>query len=344
MEWLIMNITNSSGKLNEDVKILLEQVIAQTFALEAEYKDIKSSYNSLISVVEKIVQILPNALWILNSHDNSLFLSNQEAKRVEGLFKNIDIDIEHQEVKHSDSYYYIKIQRQQDKITIIATDITEQKRKDRLLSMGKVAANLAHEIRNPIGSIELTASSLLKNVDIKHKPMVLDIKKSIWRVEKIIQATLLFTRGVDITVDNFSLKDLLDELDSSIKLLTHTKKIKFIFSIEDSMIRADLYLILIVIQNMFSNSIDSIEELEHNELGVIELRYSQNKDYHIFSILDNGEKIKDVDKLFEPYKTTKIKGNGLGLALSKQIVQKHGGTISFSCEPKQFQFTISKDF
>jgi two-component system NtrC family sensor kinase/two-component system sensor histidine kinase AtoS len=122
------------------------------------------------------------------------------------------------------------------------------------------------------------------------------------------------------------------------------KSFKEKLSTEDSIIRADLYLILIVIQNMFSNSIDSIEELEHNELGVIELRYSQNKDYHIFSILDNGEKIKDVDKLFEPYKTTKIKGNGLGLALSKQIVQKHGGTISFSCEPKQFQFTISKDF
>jgi nitrogen fixation/metabolism regulation signal transduction histidine kinase len=328
---------------DEDLKLLLEQVIAQTYAIEEEYRNIKNSYENLIKIVDNITEVLPDALWIINNEDGSLFLNNSEAKKINGLLEKINIRKKHQEIPYNDSFYYIKTQKQKDKTTILATDITEQKRKDRLLNMGKVAAHLAHEIRNPIGSIELTASSLLKNVDTKHKPMVVDIKKSIWRVEKIIQATLLFTKGVDINIGKFTLKKLIEELDSSIGFFTHSKEIEFKLTDKDATIRADMYLIMMVLQNMISNSIDSIEELDNDNRGLVEFEYEDTDKYHIFSILDNGDKIRDIDKLFEPYKTTKVRGNGLGLALSKQIVEKHGGDIAFFMNPKKFQFTISKE-
>ena len=98
---------------------------------------------------------------------------------------------------------------------------------------------------------------------------------------------------------------------------------------------------MIVLQNFLSNAIDAIEEGECEE-GEIKIAYKEDEQSYIFAISDNGKEIKDSSILFEPFKTTKLKGTGLGLALCKQIIEAHEGSIEFLTFPKTFILKISK--
>ena len=116
-------------------------------------------------------------------------------------------------------FYLLQNNRKNDKQVMSATHITNQKRQERLASMGQVSAHLAHEIRNPIGSISLLTSSLLKRGDEQIKPLVFEMKKALWRVERLINATLLFTKGVNPNRQIHALIDFESDLYDSVCLL-----------------------------------------------------------------------------------------------------------------------------
>jgi len=325
------------------LKNTLESIINQTYIVENEYKELNKSYTNLRQIIEQTIEVLPNAIWVLND-EGGVFLNNSEAKNLDKLFEKIDLSITSDETELDGKYYLIKINKDgvYDKTIVTATDITEEKRKDRLASMGQMAAHLAHEIRNPIGSVALLASTLLKKVDLKHKPLLFEIKKSIWRVERIVKATLLFSKGLVLNKEYFKVSALLDELDTSINYYTYSKDIEFKQYLPDIEIFADLDLLSIVFQNFIFNAIDAIEYDDDSEQGIVEIFYEDSKEHHIFKIFDDGKSIENKDILFEPFKSTKTKGNGLGLALSMQIIQKHDGNITLTEEKKGFKIELKK--
>ncbi len=334
----LLNSLNTDEK--ETFKKGLDDLINQTYVIENEYKKLNASYSSLQNFLEQIIEVQPNALWVIDEN-SELFLQNSEAKKLDGLLKIILKNRDSKEIKYKDLYFIIKIVKQAQKTIISATDITEEKRQERLISMGQVAAHLSHEIRNPIGSVSLLASTLFKKVDIKTKPIVLEMRKSIWRVERIIKATLLFTKGLHVEKNLFNLDDLAQEIEQSISFYTYSKDIDFIFNLKTNQIKGDFELLSLVFQNFIFNAIDAIEDCE-NKNGVVEINYIEDENYHIFTIADNGKDIEDENILFEPFKTTKVKGNGLGLALASQIVKAHNGTIELEKNPKKFLIKLSK--
>nr|WP_236033212.1 HAMP domain-containing sensor histidine kinase [Helicobacter turcicus] len=193
--------------------------------------------------------------------------------------------------------------------------------------MGQISAHLAHEIRNPVGSVALLASTLINRVDLKNKSLVLEIKKSIWRVERIVKATLLFSKGVHCSRSKIDPQNIEDELNESISHYTYSKDIAFVFNFDKEYFEADFDLLCIVLQNFLFNAIDAIEEGE-NEEGIVEINFRNTSEYALFEIYDNGKAIENPEILFEPFKSTKLKGNGLGLALSLQIIEAHNGSIT----------------
>ena len=207
--------------------------------------------------------------------------------------------------------------------------------------MGQVAAHLSHEIRNPIGSVSLLASTLLKKVDPNVKPLVTEIKKAIWRVERIIKATLLFTKSVQINPSFFYLDRLIKECEQAISHYSYTKEVAFHFDLPHVEIKADFELLNLVLQNFIFNAIDAIEECE-KESGNVSISFVEDSEYVILHVKDDGKPIENKNILFEPFKTTKTKGNGLGLALSLQIIQAHNGKINLLEEPKGFEIKIAK--
>jgi len=333
-------LNSLSAKEKELFKQGLADLINQTYVIEDEYKKLGISYNALQDVIHQIIEVQPNALWVFDQ-EGTVFLQNSEAKSIGALLEHIHLQDEPHEIEFEGKSYLIKSVLQGNKKIVTATDITEGKRQERLVSMGQVAAHLSHEIRNPIGSVSLLASTLLKKVDPSVKPIVTEIKKAIWRVERIIKATLLFTKSVQINPNTFLLNSFIKECEQAISLYSYTKEIAFHFDLPAVSVKGDFELLNVVLQNFIFNAIDAIEESD-NETGNVTITFHKNADFMILHVIDDGNAIENKNILFEPFKTTKTKGNGLGLALSLQIIQAHGGKIDLLENPKGFAINIPK--
>ncbi|MCI2235466.1 MULTISPECIES: ATP-binding protein [Helicobacter] len=304
----------------------LKELITQTYEVEKEFIELKALF-------EEVLDILPTAVWVLEQ-GGEIFYQNSLASEIPELLEAFDLQkTKRQEIELDSKVYLVQTNQKLNKIIISATDITSEKRRERLASMGQISAHLAHEIRNPVGSVALLASTLLKRVDIKNKTLVLEIKKSIWRVERIIKATLLFSKGVHIQKSKIDPQKLQDELEESLSYYTYSKNIHFAFDFSGESFEADFDLLCIVLQNFLFNAIDAIEEGE--EEGAVEISYQKTDKGVVFRIFDNGKPIENPQILFEPFKSTKLKGNGLGLALSLQIIQAHEGSIELLAENKK---------
>ena len=99
---------------------------------------------------------------------------------------------------------------------------------------------------------------------------------------------------------------------------------------------------MIVLQNFLYNAIDAIEEAEEEE-GTIGMEIEIDKENVLLRIEDSGIPIEDPNILYEPFKTTKTKGHGLGLALSKEIIDAHGGKITLLEEKKGFVIKLPRE-
>ncbi len=332
----------SSMKESEQKTLLkqLESLIEQTYSVEREYIALTNSYDQLQSLVKQIIEVLPNALWVLNA-DRSIFLHNSEAERLEGLLDLIDLEAKEAETAFKERFYLVKISATESKRIVSATDITEQKRRERLASMGQMAAHLAHEIRNPIGSIALLVSSLSKRVVPKNRPIVDEIKRSLFRVERIIKSTLMYSKGVNPVISSIPLKHIEKECRAAVDSYSYTKPIVFHYSFSDTALKADADLLSLALQNFIFNAIDAIEQSE-DESGEVWIGCEEDVESFRFTIEDSGVPIEESERIFEAFYTTKTKGNGLGMVLARQIVEAHNGRIVVENDPKRFTLFLPK--
>lgn len=275
------------------------------------------------------------------NEDGSVFLQNSKARELWELLKLLEYNSDDYELNFESKSYIVKSSSYKDKIMLSATDITEQKRKENLVTMGQMAAHLSHEIRNPIGSISLLSSTLRKRVIPENMAIVDEIQKSVSRIDRIIKATLMFSKGVDANKSKITWSELRESIDMSIGYYAYSKDITFVFPQEDFSMYADKDLLDMLFSNFIINSIDAIE-LDEEEEGTIEIRYEVDDIFHYFYIYDTGVAIENKEELFEAFKSTKVKGNGLGLILSRQIAQAHGGEVALlDANKKCFEIKIA---
>jgi two-component system NtrC family sensor kinase/two-component system sensor histidine kinase AtoS len=150
----------------------------------------------------------------------------------------------------------------------------------------------------------------------------------------------MFSKGVSAQKNALRWSQIREALNSAIGYYSYAKPIEFNFPEEDFELFGDLDLLTMLFTNFVFNAIDAIE-LDEEEEGKIEIYYSMNETHHIFEIYDSGIPIENKKWLFEAFKSTKERGNGLGLVLSKNIVLSHGGEIGLcSGDRKGFRFTL----
>jgi len=315
-----MEIPSSQKELLKN----LETLIQKTYEVEEEFIELKNILNG-------VIEFLPQALWVIDEN-GEIIVQNSNTKDFNSIPNTGEIEL-------NNKYYLVQKSSIKNKTIISATDITEQKRNERLIAMGQMAAHLAHEIRNPIGSISILISLLKKQCG--NNELLDEMKSGIFRIERIIKSTLLYSKGLQPKIKPFLLSELKEELENSIKYYSYSKEINFIFFLPDFEIKADFDLLLLVLQNMIFNAIDAIEEDDTDE-GLIEILYENSDHYHIINIYDNGKDFENKDILFEPFKSTKTKGNGLGLALSLEIIKAHNGKIEIADKKKGFKIYLPK--
>jgi signal transduction histidine kinase len=216
-------------------------------------------------------------------------------------------------------------------------------RAGRLAAMGEMSVKIAHEIRNPLGSIELFASSLQKELEdnAELKPLCEHICSGVKRINNIISNLLLFIRPEQtpemLVLDiHESLKDSLFFAEHLIHINTGIEVVANfadrplrIYGDPQLLSQVSLNLILNALQAMpdggrLTISTDTCDDVHGNEMT--EIRFA-----------DTGCGIppENLSKIFDPFFTTKKKGMGLGLAIVHHITETHGGTIDINSSPMQ---------
>lgn len=230
-------------------------------------------------------------------------------------------------------------------------------RNQRLREMGEMAAGIAHEIRNPLGSIELFASLLKK--DLEEEPekakLVQHIRAGVQNMDRIISTLLLFAKSAQPSRQqcdiNLLLTELLDGLDD-IRVPDNIKVVRD-FGGEEMLANGDRELLRQVFPNLIRNAIQAMPDGGELRLqtqkalasvaGQESGKGAEARKYITVTIADTGGGIcaEDIAKIFNPFFTTKDKGTGLGLAISHNIIKAHQGTIeAVSEEGKSTSFMV----
>jgi len=223
---------------------------------------------------------------------------------------------------------------------ITIRDVSELRRlekqaelRSRLTGMGEVAINVAHEIRNPLGSMELFASILSRELkDSPQKQKYLEnISMGIHSIENIVSNILLFTRAQKPVFKEIIIDEILSETLSFIEVLLNKKSIEVDLFIPEKEIRieCDPELLKQVLLNLFLNAIQAMDEG-----GVLGIEIKMKRGIVYFKITDTGKGIpaQYLEKVFDPFFTTRRKGTGLGLTIVHNIIQMHNGFIEIRSE------------
>lgn len=228
-----------------------------------------------------------------------------------------------------------------ESFTIVIRDITkiiameeQVKLREKLSAMGELASGVAHEVRNPLNAISMVAQRYKKEFIPKENPeeynKVTDVLLSeTKRVNEIIEGFLKFSRPGKINLQRCSAGELINEIDLLYKPQFVAKGLQFnIIKSNDADILIDKELIKQALMNLLQNALDSTEK------GYVELKFSSQNDKIMFTVEDTGEGIskQDIEKIFNLYFTTKVKGTGIGLSIVQQIISQHKGFITVESE------------
>ncbi len=216
----------------------------------------------------------------------------------------------------------------------IVKDITKRKEmekklmlQEKLAILGQLAGGVGHELRNPLGAIKNAAYFLnmaLKKPEQEVKETLELLKKEVTASESIISSLLGFARPKPPSRHKVNVNEIIDEVLKKNNILGRNKVEARLTKTLPSIL-ADPVQLTQVFGNLVLNAIQAMPE--GGEL-VIETNLD-NRKYVVVSFTDTGNGIPEdiLGKLFEPLFTTKAKGIGLGLAVSKTLVEGHGGTI-----------------
>ncbi len=207
----------------------------------------------------------------------------------------------------------------------------ELERRNRLAALGEMAAGLAHEIRNPLGGIQLYASMLAQ--DVADRPesarTVQKIVGGVKRVEELVSQVLHFTREINAHPSLCDVAAIVEDAVDLARGRTQGNAVGIEVEVPESLEREiDSRLFSQCVLNLVLNAVEAV-----GSEGVVRVALASVDERKLSLVVeDDGPGIPaDVlDRIFNPFFTTKDEGTGLGLSIVHRIVEAHGGTISAS--------------
>jgi len=233
---------------------------------------------------------------------------------------------------------YLKLREQADQII----EIEEQlRRADRLSALGELSAGMAHEIRNPLGSIKGTAEILRDGVaaDDPKLEFAEILIKEVDRLNGVLEDFLRFARPTPVEHGRFFLRQVVRDVLDLTRQQASRNHVEVRVALDDDVeIPGQGEQIKQTLLNLFLNALQAMPEG-----GILEVS-SKNLDHEVhIRVSDNGPGIalEDRARIFNPFVTTRDSGTGLGLAITQRIVQGHDGHIVLESTPGQgASFTV----
>lgn len=364
------NFTQASKSLETYYEKLREQV--QYLTLELEQKNTQLN-RAVLEVGESkdylhaVLQSIGEAIIVLDQQDRVTML-NRAAEEllcsckqdITGLmFKDLDFTLE----DNGSGTRLIVNERTYDVIlsrstvsgpegsvrgyVILIKDVTrikelerQHERNQRLISMGEMAAKIVHEIRSPLCSIELFSTMLSNDLkDTAHSDMANGISTGIKSLNNILTNMLFFAKPQKPSFRDVELSEAITESVNMLIPLIQIRGIKLIQNTPRVDVRSDVELLKQVFMNIILNAVQAMPGG-----GNLEIATDVNDEYVTVSVIDDGEGIspENIEKIFDPFFSTKDKGTGLGLAIANKIMQTHGGFIrAYRNQEKGSTFCVS---
>ena len=215
---------------------------------------------------------------------------------------------------------------------VVFDDITHLLQAERQAAWGEVARRLAHEIKNPLTPIQLSAERLqyklnekLNTEDAKLLQRATQtIVSQVAAMKKMVMEFADYARAPAVQLSVLDMHQLLYEVMGLYE--ANSSPISLQLNAKYPQINGDATRLRQVIHNLLHNAHDALKNIEHPQI-VLKTENVQNTIK--LSVLDNGSGFPEnlMARVFEPYMTTKAKGTGLGLPIVKKIVEEHGGSI-----------------
>jgi signal transduction histidine kinase len=313
--------------------------------LQQRYQSLQGQLGTLQNELQTVLETVPFAIWVLGAEGELRFTNRPEG--LDGAFTDGPPPCEPGAPsglrQFTDATGRERFLEQEDRPTdsgkiITLRDITEAhlraqqaSREERLQAMGLMAAELAHEIRNPLGSLSLFAGMLVE--DLQSLPAQVElaqhIQSSVHRLNTLVTNTLTFSRDLSPKPETFSLADFWDSVRKGSNLpeaLVWSNRVP-----PEAAWYADPGLLRQVAVNLLQNALRSMDAMAAPRLVLAAVPETIEGRLHWrVTLEDNGCGIaaEALSRIFDPFYTTFGGGTGLGLAVSHRILMAHKGLMN----------------
>lgn len=200
---------------------------------------------------------------------------------------------------------------------------------DKITTLGRLLAGITHEIKNPLNSIKNYVERLPAKKDDPEFLALFErvVDEEVSRLSNMVTNVLDFSKNGEVTVGDVSIEDVIENILLLFKVKIVETRVKITHDLKNVNIRADVQQIKQILINIILNS---IEALDYDGTGIIDITsYETEGKVHVV-IKDNGYGIPEelIDRVFDPFYTSKEEGYGVGLYITKQLVTSNEGKIN----------------
>ena len=310
-----------------------EQAVSFYYSVENSQTGIRVTFAIIYIIVVTLLLFLSTSIAIIFASRltkpiiNLIGASDSISKgELDVKVPDLDTDDEFKKLNQNFNSMIERLKQQQDKLLIT----------ERYEAWESVARKLAHEIKNPLTPIQLSIDSLREKYKNKlstdgqeFEKYLETINRQIKDIEKLVNEFSNFARMPRPILKK---TDIIKVINNSLILIkmTSKNKINLIKKTKKTLINGDEDQLNRVFTNLIKNSEEAfLEKIEKypNFKGNIDIEITDNNDYTIIRLTDNGTGITDAKKAMTPYFTTKKKGTGLGLPIVTKIINEHSGTF-----------------
>jgi PAS domain S-box-containing protein len=228
---------------------------------------------------------------------------------------------------------------------IVFDDITTLLQAQRDAAWGEVARRLAHEIKNPLTPIQLSAERMRRrflSTMNERDAEIMDratrtIVSQVETMQQMVNAFSEYARAPEMRITRFSLNQLVTEVADLYRSQDTTAEIGLDLDAHLETIEADRGRVRQILNNLLTNALEALDGVASPKLEIASrLEYGGDAAYAVVTVCDNGPGFQReiLGRVFDPYVTSKPKGTGLGLAIVKKIVEEHGGRIDADNRPE----------
>jgi signal transduction histidine kinase len=230
--------------------------------------------------------------------------------------------------------YHDQLEKRVEELNSVNQELIELRSLERFTSTGRIARVIAHEVRNPLTNIDLSAGHLeSENLSPEDKKMFLEIiTRNSKRINQLINELLNATKFSELVYERVNVNELLDEAlnEASDRLRLSGAGVEKKYSSTPVWLNVDRKQMKIALLNIIVNAIEAMPP----ENGMLRISTSAIRDHCQIRISDNGKGMNAeiLSRIFDPYFTSKPKGNGLGLTNTQNIILNHKGKVQVQSE------------